>query len=221
MAAPAITPDVTPNAAAPHATAERLVASAREMLDRDGLEGLSLRAIARRARVSHGAPLRHFPSLAALLSAVAATGFRDLIAAIDAQLAGLGPGADARRRLAASGRGYVTFATDHPGVFSVMFQPERLDVDDPVYLAAGADSFHQLEGLVAAAQAEGFHPRADVTRLSSVVWTTVHGLAVLWIRGRGLPGAGPSFGLDEFLDLSHSLVLGIDEHSTDHTRRVS
>jgi AcrR family transcriptional regulator len=215
---------VPASAAAPahHATAERLVASAREMLDHDGLEGLTLRAIARRARVSHGAPLRHFPSLAALLSAVAATGFRDLIAAVDAQLADVAPGADARSRLAASGRGYVTFASRHPGVFSVMFQPERLDVADPVYLAAGADSFHQLEELVAAAQAEGFHPNVDPTRLSSVVWTTVHGLAVLWIRGRGLPGADPSFGLDEFLDLSQSIVLGPPAaHAVNQDRRVS
>jgi AcrR family transcriptional regulator len=209
-------------AAAPtHATADRLVASAREMLDEQGLEGLTLRAIARRARVSHGAPRRHFPSLASLLSAVGATGFRDLIAAIDAQLATLDPAADARTRLGASGRGYVTYAVEHPGVFGIMFRPERLDRDDPVYQAAGADSFRQLEELVAAAQHEGFCPDVDTTRLSSVVWTIVHGLADLWIHGCGLPGADPSFGLDEFLELSQSLMLGSAGHSVTHSRRAS
>jgi AcrR family transcriptional regulator len=204
-----------------HATADRLVASAREILDEQGLEGLTLRAIARRAHVSHGAPLKHFPSLASLLSAVAATGFRELIAAIDAQLAALAAGADAHTRLAASGRGYVGFAVAHPGVFGIMFRPERLDSHDPVFVAAGADSFGQLERLVAAAQAEGFHPDVDVTRLSSVVWTTVHGLADLWIRGRGLPGADASFGLDEFLDLSQSIVLDPVGHRVSTTRRAS
>jgi AcrR family transcriptional regulator len=208
-------------AATTHATADRLVASAREMLDQQGLEGLTLRAIARRAHVSHGAPLRHFPSLASLLSAVAAAGFRDLIAAIDAQLAALPQGADARTRLAASGRGYVTFAVGNPGVYSVMFRPERLDPEDPVFQAAGSDSFGQLEELVAAAQAEGFRPDVDVTRLSSFVWTTVHGLADLWIRGRGLPGADASFGLEEFLELSQSLVLGPAGHAVTHSRRAS
>ena len=65
------------------------------MLDEQGLDGLTLRAIARRAGVSHGAPLRHFPTLAALLSAVAAQGFRELIAAVDAQIDQLPDGASA------------------------------------------------------------------------------------------------------------------------------
>ena len=54
----------TPEPAPPPTTADLLVASARAMLDEQGLEGLTLRAIARRAGVSHGAPLRHFPTLA-------------------------------------------------------------------------------------------------------------------------------------------------------------
>lgn len=188
-------------------TAAVLVDSARAMLDEQGLDGLTLRAIARRAGVSHGAPLRHFPTLAALLSAVAAQGFRELIAAVDEQIAARDEGATALDRLAAAGRGYVHFAVGAPGVFTVMFRPERLDPSDPAFAAAGYDSFHQLETIVGEAQREGFHPDVDVTRLASVVWTTVHGLADLWIRGGGLPGAGATFGLDDFIALSQSLVI--------------
>ena len=36
------------------------------------------------------------------------------------------------------------------------------------------------------------------------MWTTVHGLADLWIHGGGLPGADATFGLDEFIALSQS-----------------
>jgi AcrR family transcriptional regulator len=191
-----------------HATAERLVESAREMLDEQGLEGLTLRAIARRAQVSHGAPLRHFPTLASLLSAVAAEGFRELIAAVDTEVGRLDDDASARDRLSASGRGYVNFAVGTPGVFTVMFRPERVDVTDPVYLAASHDSFQQLADIVEAAQRDGFHPDADTTRLASVMWTTMHGLADLWIRGCGLPGADATFGLDEFIALSQTVTLG-------------
>lgn len=207
------------HATTPHATADRLVASAREILDEQGLEGLTLRAIARRAHVSHGAPLKHFPSLAALLAAVAATGFRDLIASVEGRLTDLGPAAAARTRLAASGRGYVDFAVTNPGVFAVMFRPERLDTTDAGYLAAGAASFQQLEDLVAAAQVDGFRPDVDTPRLASFVWTTVHGLADLWIRGRGLPGADHSFGVEEFLELSQSIVLGEDAGRKSNQRR--
>ena len=48
-------------------TRDHLVATARRLLDAEGLEPLTLREIARRGGLSHGAPLRHFPSLAALL----------------------------------------------------------------------------------------------------------------------------------------------------------
>lgn len=190
-------------------TAERLLASARAMLDERGVEGLTLRAIARRAGLSHGAPLRHFPTLAALLAAVGAQGFRDLITAVDAHLAALPAGATALERLSASGRAYVHFAIANPGVFTVMFSPDRIDSSDAVYLAAAADSFQQLQDVVEAAQQEGFHPDVDPTRLASVMWTSMHGLADLWVRGAGLPGSDDSFGLEEFVALSHVILLGV------------
>jgi AcrR family transcriptional regulator len=190
-------------------TAQRLVAEARAMLDEQGLDGLTLRAIARRAGVSHGAPMRHFPTLAVLLSTVAAQGFRDLIAAVEAETAQLPIDATALERVSASGRAYVHFATSNPGVFTVMFRPERLDVNDPIYLTASLDSFLQLQGLVEGAQREGFHPDVEPARLASVMWTTMHGLADLWVRGCGLPGADATFGLDAFIALSHTISLGV------------
>ncbi len=134
------------------------------MLDEQGLEGLTLRAIARRAGLSHGAPLRHFPTLASLLAAVGAQGFRELMRrGRRADRRASADGASALEHLAAAGRGYVTFAIASPGVFTVMFRPERLDSTDPVYVAASLESFRQLQDIVEAAQAEGFHPDVDVT----------------------------------------------------------
>ena len=123
-------------------------------------------------------------------------------------------------RLAAAGRGYVEFAIANPGVFTVMFRPERLDVSDPAFGAVAYESFQQLQDIVGEAQREGFHPDVDVTRLASVMWTTVHGLADLWIRGGGLPGADETFGLDDFIALSQSMVLAIfpETAGTDNER---
>jgi AcrR family transcriptional regulator len=181
------------------------------MLDESGLDGLTLRAIARQAGVSHGAPRNHFPTLGSLLAAVAASGFRDLIASVDRHVGALDDHAGARERLAASGRGYVDFAVTNPGVFSVMFRPERLDRSDPAYQEAAIASFGQLAGLVAEAQAAGYQPDVDTTQLASVVWSTVHGLAALWIDGGGsMPGACDGAGLDHFVALSQSIVFGPD-----------
>jgi AcrR family transcriptional regulator len=173
---------------------ERLLQAARDVVAVDGLEGLTLRAIARRAGVSHGAPLRHFPSLASLLAAVAADGFARLIATVERHLAeadaaaeAAGTVLDARRRLAVAGQAYVDFALADPGVFSVTFRPERVDVTDVQYQVQGDAAFRQLVELVETAQADGWRPDLPHDELAAVVWANVHGLAVLTLHG-GLAG---------------------------------
>jgi AcrR family transcriptional regulator len=182
------------------------VATARRLLDAEGLEPLTLREIARRGGLSHGAPLRHFPSLATLLSAVAAQGFRELMGAMDAAVGETAPGASPLERLAAAGRGYVRFALGSPGVFALMFRPERLDPSDDDCRAAGTAAFDQLRRLVADAQASGFHPDVSNTQLAAVVWASVHGLAQLWLQG-ALQGAG-DHELDRTLATMNELMLG-------------
>lgn len=168
---------------------DRLLEAARLVLAEHGLEGLTLRAIARRAGVSHGAPLRHFPTLASLLAAVAAGGFDHLVAAVDAALAraeaeaaAAGRPLTATERLARAGDTYIQVALADPGVFTVTFRPERCDTSDPAYQEAGIRSFGQLVDLVAAAQAEGWQPDAPPRTLAAVLWANVHGTAELLIH---------------------------------------
>jgi AcrR family transcriptional regulator len=203
---------LAPAAASPR---ERLLAAARAVLARDGLEGLTLRAIAREAGVSHGAPLRHFPSLAALLAAVAAEGFARLVATIDAELAAAEAGAaaagtatTARRRLAVSGSAYLRFALEDPGVFSVTFRPERIDLGDVDYLTQGARAFEQLVRLVEDAQGDGWYPDRAAPDLAGVLWAHVHGLATLALHG-GLVGVidGPD-PVERLMGLSIFITVG-------------
>src|SRR6478735_10343086 len=98
-----------PAATATASTRDRLVDTARAYLDAEGVDGIGLREIARRAGVSHGAPLRHFPTLGALLAAVAAEGFRDLYASVDGAVRA-GSTTDPLVRLKAAAHGYVDFA---------------------------------------------------------------------------------------------------------------
>jgi AcrR family transcriptional regulator len=191
---------------------ERLLDVAEELLASRGVEGLSLRRIARRAGVSHGAPLRHYPSLAALLSEVAARGFRLLSEAIDKSAAQLPPGAGPLARLAAAGRGYVELAVAKPGLFTLMFRPEALQRDNPRLARASAESFEQLVRLVRAAQDAGWRPERETRLLAGCVWSAVHGLATLWADGAfaGATGA-PGASLDDALEITQELVLG-DQH---------
>src|SRR5207237_6775898 len=55
---------------------DALLAAAERVLERDGLPGLTLRAVAGQAGASHAAPTPHFGDLTGLLSELAAIGFR-------------------------------------------------------------------------------------------------------------------------------------------------
>ncbi len=179
----------TVNMAPTPSTRERLVATARTYLDTEGLDGIGLREIARRAGLSHGAPGRHFPTLGALLAAVAAEGFRDLYTAVDTAVRDADPD-DPAGRVAAASRGYLTFALAHPGVFGLIFRRDLVDTDDAEYLTAGGIAFGQLVGFVAAAQGRGLPADIPATELAGVLWAAVHGLASLHLHGVLVPTTG-------------------------------
>src|SRR3954453_21828733 len=90
----------------------RLVAAGVELLAEAGSDALSLREIARRAGVSHGAPRRYFPTHQALLAAIAREGYGRRGALVDDTIGD----ADLEPRAAALalGRRYLAFARDEP-----------------------------------------------------------------------------------------------------------
>ncbi|HSJ95659.1 MAG TPA: TetR/AcrR family transcriptional regulator [Myxococcota bacterium] len=186
--------------------ADRLIEAAEAILVAEGLEALTLRAIARRAGVTHGAPLRHYPSFAALLSEVAARGFRALFAAVEAAEAELPAGAGPRARLAAAARAYVRCAVARPGVFALMFRPELLDVAAPGFARDSQAAFDQLVRAVRAAQDGGWRTDAPTRRLAGALWSSVHGLASLWSQG-AYQGVVRATSLDEALDTHVELIL--------------
>ncbi|WUD72300.1 TetR/AcrR family transcriptional regulator [Streptomyces sp. NBC_00510] len=178
----------------------RLLDAALAVLDDDGVEGLTLRAIARRANVSHGAPLKHFPHRAALLSAVATVGFRELNVRAEAAVRACPEGAPAAARLRAGARGYVAYALGRPAMFTLMFRHDLLDPRDKELSRAGMSAFDDhLLVLVRAAQAEGWRPGADTRALTGAVWSGLHGVAQLWLWGSLALGTGAT-SIDEALD---------------------
>lgn len=159
-----------------------LLGAAETILDRDGIGGLTLRAAAREAGVSHAAPSHHFGDLSGLLSALAASGFVRFREELLAECAVAGSGRVAR--VAALGRGYVGFARRHPGLFQLMFRSERLDWSSPGLQAAGEAAFGLLTqdegGAVPGDAAEGF----ELLVVAMARWSVVHGLATLLLDGR-------------------------------------
>jgi AcrR family transcriptional regulator len=164
---------------------QALLDAAAAILEREGAGGLTLRAAARAAGVSHAAPKNHFAGLAGMLSALAASGFDRLRAAIESEMAAT-PAA-----LNAAGRAYVRFAIANPALFQLMFRNDRLDRTDPaLQRAAGA-----LTGLLAGAVGPG--PPERQAAAMALAWAQAHGLAMLAMDGRLAPLAARLPGVDQ------------------------
>lgn len=143
-----------------------------QLVEAGGADALTIRGVARLAGVSHTAPLHHFPDRQALVSAVAERGFDLLVGRLAAEI---GPGAGPRDRLRAYGIAYVLHAADHPGLFSLMFGPSPHP--------AGQGAYDLLIDLCAEAQSAHELPGDDPYRLALLLWSSVHGLAGLFVAG--------------------------------------
>lgn len=184
---------------------ERLVRVTLAMLAEQGLGELSLRRIARRAGVSHGAPARHFRSLADLLAEVASRGFALLSGALRDCDARLPAETTPRRRLAAAARAYVDCAVANPALFALMFRPESLDLENASFARESQAAFEALLERVRSAQQAGWHAQLDTRRLAGSMWAAVHGLATLWAQG-AYQGPVPGASLDDALATTLTLV---------------
>lgn len=155
-----------------------LLAAADRLLAEQGAAGLSLRAVAKGAGVSHTAPYRHFRDKAALLTALAAEGFRLLAEGLEAAAAKHAD--DPARQLKEAGRVYVATALAHPQRARLMFGGNvALSDDDPAYQAAGERAFNGLQHIIAAGQAAGVFRDDPVRPLALTLWSAVHGLVML------------------------------------------
>ncbi len=168
-----------------------LVDAALAIVQRHGLPALTMRAVARKAKVSHMAAYHHFADKAALVAAVAEEGFRALRREMLERIARFPDNPFARLR--ESGIAYVVFAVKNPNLFRVMFGPlTAADSQHPGLAEAASATFDELLGLVRGSQ-ESKATTDDVTRQIGVTaWALVHGLAMLCIDGQlGSEGAEP------------------------------
>jgi len=130
--------------------------------------------VARRAGVAPSAPYRHYADRDALVSAVAAVGYRELAAS----LAAASPAPSTPEDLAAVAVAYVRFALQRPALFRVMFS-EPCDRDSGERVAATAAINEYVLGIV-----RSCFPGADAGSLAIAVWALVHGLAFLHLDGK-------------------------------------
>ncbi|MER6136549.1 TetR/AcrR family transcriptional regulator [Streptomyces sp. NPDC001815] len=151
----------------------RLVAVGVDMVAQEGVQALSLREIARRAGVSHGAPRRHFPTHLELLSAIAREGFAELGTLVAEELRDEEKGP--RAQLAALAGLYVTFGLSRRGMYELMFRHDLLESDSLGLRETSLPLFNSLADLVSRAR-----PDVRAPEVAGALWANLHGIVQLW-----------------------------------------
>jgi AcrR family transcriptional regulator len=175
--------------------AAALVRAALELLEVSGAAELSLRAVARRAGVAPSAPYRHYADRDALLSAVAAVGYRHLAEA----LATAHPAPATTDDLAAVAVAYVQFALRRPALFWVMFG-EPCDRDSAERVAATEAIAAYVSEIVRRA-----FSGAEPQPLATGIWALVHGLAWLYLDGK-LQASDPDIADNQVRAIVHAIL---------------
>lgn len=184
---------------------EALLTAADQLLHEEGLQGLTLRACARRAGVSHAAPKHHFADLSELLSEVAARGFDCLTQALQEARAELGDDPD--ERFTAAARTYVEYARTHPAHFRLMFRSDSLKTCNEALSTATSRAFAELTDIITLQRGE---PDVAPEELRERIleaglmedillgWSYVHGYTQLLLEGQ-LEVFAQEENLDDFL----------------------
>jgi len=187
-----------------------LLQAAEQVLGDKGVAGLSLREVAKVAGVSHAAPYRHFRDKAALLRALARTGFERLASAIDTA-------ADSKphnpeQKLIEAGVAYVRLAVENPEITRLMYGGVVEPQDDRLYKSASTAAYESLLGIIKEGVERGAFRQRAPQELALVAWTSMHGMATLVTAGLFGTEAGDDPEVDELVrSVAHNVIYGISK----------
>jgi len=151
---------------------DALLETAFELVDSDGTEAISMRALAREAGVSSAAPFRHFADKKVLLEAVARKAAAELERKLDEATA---DGDDALTHFRAMSVAYVRFAAEHPRLFELIHSTPSVS---GAFLGEVNDERRlNLIALIYEGQNAGLIPDADPELIALSSEALTHGLA--------------------------------------------
>jgi AcrR family transcriptional regulator len=171
-----------------HPTSERIARAARRLLDKEGVEAVTMRRVAAAVDITAMAVYRHYADRKALLNALADEGFRELAERLAAErVAGnVRPSRTLEARLTRVLDVNLSFALENPQLFELMFLTPREGARRyPRDFAAGksptANLFAELirEGI-----ASGYFRETDVWAIVFETGALWQGLMMLYLGGR-------------------------------------
>jgi AcrR family transcriptional regulator len=180
-------------------TRDALIEAAALLLDKGGVEAVTLREVGRQVGVSHNAPYKHFAGKEDILAAIAA---RELVRRDAALAATIEREKSPEAALRAAMHDYVAWALRSPARFKLVFGAWSIDSEELGAAAHAAQT--ALVDLVAATQETGALPAGDPVRLTSLIRALAHGAADLAFAGHlaadGKGNASPDQLVDDLFD---------------------
>jgi AcrR family transcriptional regulator len=186
--------------------AESLLNAVDELATKFGLEAVTLRGCAKLVGVSPSSAFRHYVDKRALLTAFATRALHQLSDAMAAAKAKAHK--EDTSAFQAVGLAYIAFALDKPAFFRAMWREEAIYFNDEAYVAAANELSAHLKG--------GFADTIediDPTSLSPqelLAWSSVHGLANLFVDGPVAKGETKSRKLTKAADMIRALAPVFD-----------
>ena len=168
-----------------------LIQAGLELLAEGGARELDLRKVARRVGVSHAAPYRHFADKQALIAAINEEGFRLLAERIQATLREAPD--EPLEQLFGLALAYVRFAEAHPWLMREMFSGLSIERETFASLHDASKTVYRLyTDVIRRGQEAGKIIEGEPVALAGVLWSVLHGLAMLIIENQMRPYAdGP------------------------------
>ncbi len=145
-----------------------------------GRPDFSLREIAEKIGVTHGALNRHFGSKNGLLAQIAEEGFKNFNDYLEqSTIAGT-----LSEQFYEMARSYIRFSLDYPCHYRLMLGGKIPDHEKFEGMKEqGERAFHQLVGLIAQMQEKEVISQGDPLKRAYAVWSGVHGLVMLATEG--------------------------------------
>ncbi|HEV2321687.1 MAG TPA: TetR/AcrR family transcriptional regulator [Gammaproteobacteria bacterium] len=163
-------------------TAEKIAAAARRLLEKEGLEAVSMRRVAEAVGITAMAIYRHYPNRAALLNAVADQGFAELAAILKAKRFS----GDTETRLAKMADLYLDHAFGNPKLFELMFLAKREGARQypKDFKARRSPTATLMADVAAEGMAKGELKQDDAWEITFEMGAFSHGLIMLYLGGR-------------------------------------
>jgi AcrR family transcriptional regulator len=157
---------------------EACLAEALAIITQSGIEKLSLREVARRLRVSHQAPYRHFASRDHVLAEIVRRAFEQFALALNSPPQSDNPAADSL----AMGMAYVEFALNEPLQYRLMFGGALPNLaEHPEMMQGARDAFNVLRASLQRLYKARSEPvdKDTIDREALFAWSSLHGIVSL------------------------------------------